>query len=160
MSYLPALFQRREPVGHCAPAVDLITAESQSRSYHQKHLEEAAHRLGQNEGPLREAVGPTGPASGLTLYSCRTGTRETNRHHRPDSIHDRPSLRPENLRIIVAMHVDKLVRTGLRISRILNNFRKPNSATTFLQAYKPYLWGIRDILDKIGICSDRNTVPK
>jgi hypothetical protein len=104
---------------------------------HQKHLEEAAHRLGQNEEPLREAVGPTGPASGLTLYSCRTGTRETNRHHRPDSIHDRPSLRPEDLRIIVAMHVDKLVRTGLRIPRILNNPRKPNSATTFLQAYKP-----------------------
>jgi len=58
------------------------------------------------------------------------------------------------------MHVDKLVRTGLRITRILNNLRKPNSATTFLQAYKPYPWGIRDMLDKIGICSDRNTVPK
>ena len=34
---------------------------------HQKHLGEAAHRLGQNEEPLCETVGPTGPASGLTL---------------------------------------------------------------------------------------------
>jgi hypothetical protein len=58
------------------------------------------------------------------------------------------------------MHVDKLVLAGLRIPRFLNNLRKPNSTTTFLQAYKPYPWGIRDMLDKIRICIDRNTVPQ
>jgi hypothetical protein len=66
---------------------------------------------------------------------------------------------PRDLRIIVAMHVDKLVLAGLWVPCILNNFRKPNSVTTFFQVYKPYPWGIRDMLDKIGICSDRNTAP-
>jgi len=58
------------------------------------------------------------------------------------------------------MHVDKLVLAGLWVPCILNNLRKPNPATALLQAYKPYPWGIRDIHDKIGICIDRNTVPK
>ena len=56
------------------------------------------------------------------------------------------------------MHVDKLGLTGLWILRILSNLWKPNSTTTFLQAYKPCPWGVYDILDKIGIYSDRNTV--
>jgi hypothetical protein len=51
---------------------------------------------------------------------------------------DRMKGRHEDLRIVVAMPVDKLVLAGLWILRILSNLGKPNSATTFLQAYNPY----------------------